>query len=146
MPVKIIPTLRSALERLKHGGAVNGIALAHRRQLLTQLMPYEPFRVEKLVDTLHDAREHFSAGGRKVQNFWFGYDGVHVLACFRQDTLLILLHADSREADFLCKAAHTLLSDTQLLLDATLNPTGHDAQAADTQKLEAPGTVNLGRR
>jgi hypothetical protein len=122
MPSTIIPTLRSALERLKHGGAVNGLALAFRRQPLCSLMPFEPFRVERLIDTLHDAREHFAAGGRRVQTFWFGYDGVHVLGCFRGETLLIVLHADSRDVDFLASAAETLLEDTQLLVDATLNP------------------------
>ena len=75
MAAPITPSLRSALERLKNGGAVNGILLGWRRQLLLNLLPFEEFRAEKLLQSVHDARDHFTSGGdRSVQTFWFGYD------------------------------------------------------------------------
>jgi hypothetical protein len=136
MPVKIVPTLRSSLERLKHAGLINGIALAWKRQPLCLLLPYESFRAEKLINTLHDAREHFTAGGRTVDTLWFGYDGVQVLATFREDTLLVLLHAKTEEVDFLSKVSSTFLSDAQLLIEASLNPSGSNDSAGETTLLK----------
>ena len=105
MAVKIAPSLRSALERLKHAGAVNGICLAWRRQVLINLLPYEDFRADKLMHALHDAHEHFAGGGHEVQTFWFGFEGVHLLALRRGDCSLIVLHARAFEADFIAGAA-----------------------------------------
>ena len=138
MAANITPSLRAALERLKHGGAVNGALLGWRRQLLLNLMPYEEFRAERLLQTIHDARDHFASGEqRNVQTFWFGYDACHVLVCFRQECTLILLHTRAEEADFLKRAAETFLEDSQLLLDSILNPSAEDGGL--TQQLGTPG-------
>lgn len=127
MPALITPSLRSSLERLKHGGAVNGILLGWRRQVLLNLLPYETFRAEKLLQTIHDARDHFGSGGdRLVQTFWFGYDTCHILVAFRGDSVLVILHTRAEEGDFLRRAAQTFLEDSQLLLDALLNPSPED--------------------
>ena len=40
MAAQITPSLRSSLERLKNGGAVNGILLGWRRQVLLNLLPF----------------------------------------------------------------------------------------------------------
>ncbi|MDB6006895.1 MAG: hypothetical protein JWR15_3882 [Prosthecobacter sp.] len=135
MAVKIAPSLRSALERLKHSGSVNGICLAWRRQVLVNLLPYEEFRAENLVHAVHDAHEHFAGGGREVKTFWFGFEGVHVLALRRGECSLIVLHSRAVEADFMARAAEVLLDDCQLLVDAALNPSGSNAEANETQKL-----------
>ena len=123
MAAPITPSLRSALERLKNGGAVNGILLGWRRQLLLNLLPFEEFRAEKLLQSVHDARDHFASGGdRSVETFWFGYDACHALMVFRGDCVLVILHSRAVEADFLLGAAQTFLDDSQLLIDALLNP------------------------
>jgi len=140
MAAIITPSLRSALERLKHGGAVNGLLLGWRRQVLLNLLPFEEFRAERLLQSVHDAHDHFNSGGdRAVQTFWFGYDACHALVCFRQDCTLIILHTRAEEGDFLRRAAETFLEDSQLLLDALLNPTPTDG--AETQPLDSPGEM-----
>ena len=136
MAVKIAPSLRCALERMKHGGAVNGICLAWRRQVLVNLLPYKDFRAEKLVHAVHEAHDHFTGGGREVRTFWFGFEGVHVLALRRGDSTLIVLHSRAVEADFIASAAEVMLEDCQLLIDAALNPSGSNSQTEETQKLE----------
>ncbi|MDB6117381.1 MAG: hypothetical protein JWO08_1162 [Verrucomicrobiaceae bacterium] len=135
MAVKIAPSLRSALERLKHAGSVNGICLAWRRQVLVNLLPYEDFRAENLVHAVHDAHEHFAGGGREVKTFWFGFEGVHVLALRRGECSLVVLHSRAVEADFMARAAEVLLDDCQLLVDAALNPSGSNSETNETQKL-----------
>ncbi|MDB6139685.1 MAG: hypothetical protein JWO94_2757 [Verrucomicrobiaceae bacterium] len=136
MAVKIAPSLRSALERLKHAGSVNGICLAWRRQVVVNLLPYEDFRAENLVHAVHDAHEHFAGGGREVKTFWFGFEGVHVLALRRGECSLIILHSRAVEADFMANAAEVLLDDCQLLIDAALNPSGSNMETGETQRLE----------
>src|SRR6476619_3786781 len=112
MASAITPSLRASLERLKHAGAVNGLCLAWRRQILVSLMPYEDFRVEQLVHTLNDARDHFqSNGGRIVESFWIAYLDVHVLAVFKDDCTLVGMHIRPEEADFLAGAAKSFLND-----------------------------------
>lgn len=121
MASAITPSLRANLERLKHAGAVNGLCLGWRRQILVSLMPYEDFRVEQLVHTLNDARDHFqSNGGRSVESLWMAFMDVHVLAIFNDDCTLIMLHVRPEEADFLAGVARAFLNDAQLLVAAAL--------------------------
>ena len=148
MAAKIAPSLRASLERLKHAGAVNGLALGWRRQLLVNLLPYSEFRGENVLHLLLDAREHYAQGGRSVQTLWFGFEGVHLLAAFEGDTTLILLHSRALEVDFLSQTAITFLSDSQLLINAAINPSLEDGR--DTQRLnedphspEGHGHTNL---
>jgi hypothetical protein len=123
MAVTITPSLRSALERLKHGGCVNGLLLGWRRQLLINLLPFEEFRAERLLQAAHDAHAHFASGGdRDVKSFWFGYEGVFVLALLQGECMLIMLHTHASEVDFLRRAGLTFLDDTQLLVDQSLEP------------------------
>lgn len=134
MAAQITPSLRSSLERLKNGGAVNGILLGWRRQVLLNLLPFEEFRAEKLLQSAHDAQDHFASGGdRLVQTFWFGYDICHALVVFRGECVLVILHTRAEEADFLRRAAQTFLEDSQLLIDALLNPSPLDG--GETQLL-----------
>jgi hypothetical protein len=137
MATKIVPSLRAALERLKHAGAVNGICLAWRRQVLVNLLPFEDFRADGLVHALLEAREHYAGGEHEVNTFWFGYDGVYLLGKFSGDCTLAVLHSRAVDVDFLAKAMNVFLSDTQLLVDAALNSSGSDVSAADTQRLHA---------
>jgi hypothetical protein len=131
-------SFRSALERLKNAGAVNGLLLGWRRQTLINMLPFEEFRAERLLHEILDARSHFASGGdRNIQTFWFGYDTVHLLALFRGDTVLILLHTRSEEVDFLLHAATVCLEDTQLMLDSLLNP-GPAQQAEASHAGEMP--------
>lgn len=117
----ITPSLRASLERMKHAGAVNGLCLAWRRQILVSLMPYEDFRVEQLVQTLNDGRDHFQSGGtRLVDSFWMGFPDVHALVVFAGDISLVILHTRQEEADFLTGVAKTFLNDAQLLVAAAL--------------------------
>lgn len=122
MPATITPSLRSALERLRHAGAVSGICLGWRRQLLTSLLPFEEFRAERIIQAVEDARDHFSTGDRNAQSVWFGFDGVFVLARFFKDTTLVVLHTRAEEVDFLNSVAATFLDDSQLLINALINP------------------------
>ncbi len=136
MPATITPSLRSAVERLKHAGSLSGICLGWRRQLLLNLTPYQDFRIERLLDALHHARDHFRSSDREVDTFWFGFDGVFLLAVAHQDCALVLLHTRAHEVDFLKKAGLTLLDDCQLLIGSLLNP-GEDAPAnTDTTRME----------
>jgi hypothetical protein len=133
MASAITPSLRAGLERLKHAGAVNGLCLAWRRQVLVSLMPYEEFRVEQLVQSLNDARDHFQGNGqRSIESFWMAYFDVHVLCVFDGDCALIVLHVRPEEADFLNGAAKTFLHDAQLLIAAALGagpaPAGESAE------------------
>jgi hypothetical protein len=141
MAATITPSLRSALERLKHAGAVNGILLGWRRQILLNLLPYEDFRAERALQALLDARGHYAGGEREVRTFWFGYEGVFALALFHGESTLLVLHTMAAEVDFLRKAARTFLEDTQLLVDALLNP-AEDARD-DTVPLGPDGTPNM---
>ena len=124
MATAITPSLRASLERLKHGGTVNGICLSWKRQVLVSLMPYEDFRVEQLVHVLNDARDHYqsSPGGRAIDSFWMAYLDVHLLAVFSGDCAVIILHVRPEESDFLAASAKTFLHDTQLLVAAALSP------------------------
>lgn len=136
MPATTIsPSLRSALERLKHAGSVNGICLAWRRQVLVNLLPFEDFRAERCMQMLLDAREHFEAGGRSVDNFWFGYDDCDLLAVFFRECTLVILHTQDHEIDFIHHAASTCLHDCQLLIDSALNPSNSGADGEETQRL-----------
>lgn len=143
MATKIVPTLRASLERLKHGGAVNGLCLGWRRQVLVNLLPYEDHRAERVVQELHDAREHFSSGGRDIQSFWFGFEGVHALAIYRGDCLLLILHSRSADVDFLAQAGASFLEDSQLLVQSILHPSEEGLSAADTQELVDPDHVPM---
>lgn len=134
MAATITPSLRSALERLKHAGSINGLLLGWRRQILINLLPYEDFRAERALHMLLDAGGHFASGGdREMKSFWFGFEGVFALALFHGETTLLILHTQAAEVDFLRSAAATFLDDTQLLVDAVLNP--QDAGNEDTQPL-----------
>lgn len=134
MAATITPSLRSALERLKHAGSVNGLLLGWRRQILINLLPYEDFRAERALHMLLDAGGHFASGGdREMKSFWFGFEGVFALALFHGETTLLILHTQAAEVDFLRSAASTFLDDTQLLVDAVLSP--QDADNEDTQRL-----------
>lgn len=137
MAATITPSLRAALERLKHAGAVNGLLLGWRRQILINLLPFEEFRAERLLQAIYDARAHFNSGGdRNVSTFWFGYEGVFVLALLQGECLLVTLHTHASEVDFLRRAGLTFLDDTQLLVEALLNPSPDDADSReDTQLL-----------
>lgn len=136
MATKIIPSLRSALERLRNGGSVNGLCLGWRRQVLINLLPFEGFRAEKLVHVMQEAREHFGTGGREIETFWFGFEGIYVLVCFHGDCSLAVLHSRSVEADFLAHSAKVFLADSQLLVDAVLNsPPAGGSSGDDTQRL-----------
>jgi|GEM_PF-2198367 len=126
MSHSITPSLRASLERLKHAGAVNGICIAWRRQILVSLMPYEEFRIEQLVQTVSDSREHFQSGGeRLLDSIWLGFPDVHVLAVFADDITVMMLHARPEEADFLTSAIKTFLGDAQLTIAAALSPENH---------------------
>jgi hypothetical protein len=137
MAASITPSLRAALERLKHAGSVNGMLLCWRRQILINLLPFEEFRGERLLQSLHDARAHFGSGGdRDVATFWFGYEGVFVLALFHGECLLITLHTHASEVDFLRRVGLTFLEDTQLLVQTLLQPSPDDEiSRGETQQL-----------
>jgi hypothetical protein len=123
MAATITPSLRSALERLKHAGSVNGLLLGWRRQILINLLPYEGFRAERALHMLLDAGGHFSSGGdREVKSYWFGFEGVFALALFHGESTLLILHTQAAEVDFLRSAATTFLDDTQLLVESVLQP------------------------
>jgi hypothetical protein len=141
MATKIIPTLRSALERLKHGGAVNGVLLGWRGQVLVNLLPYDDYRAEQLVHDVRDARDHFSGGGREVGSFWFGFSGVHALVVFRGECSLTILHTRAVDVDFLAQCGLAFLEDTQRLIEAVLSPSDDGLTEADTQELAGAGRV-----
>jgi hypothetical protein len=123
MPANITPSLRSALERLRNGGAVNGILLGWRRQVLINALPFEEFRAEKLLLATHDLRDHFSSGGdRLAHTFWFGFDSCHALVIYRGECTLVILHVRAEEADFLRRAGQAFLDDCQLLIEGLLTP------------------------
>jgi hypothetical protein len=149
MATKIVPSLRASLERLKHGGAVNGLCLGWRRQVLVNLLPYEDHRADRLIHDLHAAHQHFADGGRDVQSFWFGYEGVHALALFSADCTLVILHSRTADVDFLAQVGLAFLQDSQLLVDAVLNPSETAGSETDTQELtqesygEPPPTTHL---
>ena len=134
MPTSINPSLRAAIERLKHAGSISGVGLGWRRQVLLNMTPYEDYRLERVLGTLGDAREHFRSSDREVDTFWFGFDGVFVLALSFKDCTLVLLHTRAHEVDFLKSAALTLLDDCQLLVTALLNPS-EGPDGGDTQPL-----------
>ena len=123
MPANIAPSLRSALERLRNGGAVNGLLLGWRRQVLINALPFEGFRAEKLLQSVHDMRNHFSSGGdRAAHTYWFGFETCHALVIYRGECALIILHTRAEEGDFLRRTGQTFLEDSQLLIDDLLNP------------------------
>jgi hypothetical protein len=136
MAAKIVPSLRSALERLKHAGSINGLCLAWRRQILINLFPYQDFRVEQVIHTVQEAREHYAGGGHDVKHFWFGLDGVQMLVCFHGECALLVLHCRAVEVDFIARAGAAFLEDAQLLVDAALNPGGADVNGEDTTRLD----------
>lgn len=138
MASAITPSLRSSLERLKHSGAINGLCLGWRRQVLVNLLPYQDFRAERALHMIADARDHYNRNGaRDVKCLWFGYEGVHLLAVFEEDCSLVILHSRSSDADFLARVGTTFLADAHTLVTAALNPSGADGDQADTRKLQS---------
>lgn len=132
MTKAVTPTLRSAMERLKHAGSVNGLFLGWRRSVLVSLLPYEGHRGERLLEALQGAQAHFASGEREVETFWFGFDDVYVLALMKGDLTMVILHSHGHEVDFLHSVGETFLDDAQLLIDSALNPSG---------KVETPPSV-----
>lgn len=131
----ITPSLRASLEKLKHAGTVNGLALSWRRQALVSLMPFEDYRVEQLIHILSDAREHFQgAGGRAMNSFWMAFADVHVLSVFSGDLGVVMLHVRPEESDFLTGVARTFLNDAQLLVAAALSPAAEAAPGTEGQE------------
>jgi hypothetical protein len=123
----ITPSLRASMERLKHAGAVNGLCLAWRRQVLVNLMPFEDFRIEQVIQTLNDSRDHFQGSGtRAIDSIWMGFLDVHVLAVFAGDISVIILHTRQEESDYLTGVVKTFLNDAQLLIAAALSPTNQE--------------------
>lgn len=151
MAALLTPSLRSAMERLKHAGSVNGLLLGWRRQLLLNLLPFEDFRAQRLLASVQDAHDHFSSNGdRSVKTFWFGYDVCHILVCSKGETTLVILHTRADEVDFLRRAGETFLEDTQFLFDSVLNPSAPTAnEGEETQRLfdeeDEDATQNSGR-
>jgi hypothetical protein len=130
MSANITPSLRSALERLRHGGAVNGILLGWRRQVLINALPFEEFRAEKLLLATHDLRDHFRSGGdRLAHTFWFGFESCHALVIHQGECTLVILHVRTEEADFLRRAGQTFLDDCQRLIEGLLTPSLAEASA-----------------
>lgn len=136
MAAKIVPSLRSSLERLKHAGSINGLCLAWRRQILINLFPYQDFRVEQAIHAVQEAREHYAGGGHDVKQLWFGFDGVQMLVCFHGECALMVLHCRAVEVDFIARAGAAFLEDAQLLVDAALNPGAADVNDVDTTRLD----------
>lgn len=132
----ITPSLRAALERLKHAGSVSGIAFGWRRQLLINLTPYQDFRVESVLAIVHDAGQHFATSQRDADTFWFGYEGVNALILRHRDSVLMVLHTRLHEVDAIRFAGLTMLEDSQLLISDLLNPR-YDHAGGETQHLEA---------
>jgi len=140
MAVAITPSLRASLERLKHAGTVNGVCLSWRRQVLVNVMPFEDFRVEQLVQVLNDARDHFQgpAGERIIETLWMAYTDVHVLTVFAGECAVIMLHVRPEESDFLTGVAQTFLNDAQLMITAALNPpiaSDGDVEATEAEEV-----------
>jgi hypothetical protein len=138
MAAVITPSLRAALERLKHAGAINGLALSWRRDLLLNLMPFEAFRVEKVLDVLDTGRDHFKGSEREVDTLWFGLDEVFLLSVQFKECQLLVLHTRADEVDFIRAAAMTLLEDSQLLIASILKPGDSEVSGAVTEKLKNP--------
>ena len=138
MASAITPSLRSSLERLKHSGAINGLCLGWRRQVLVNLLPYPDFRAERAMHMVMDARDHYNRNGsREVNCLWCGYEGVHLLAIFEEDCTLIMLHSRSSDVDFLTRVGATFLQDAHVLVNAALNPSGSDGDQSDGRKLHS---------
>jgi hypothetical protein len=139
----ITPSLRASMERLKHAGAINGLCLAWRRQVLVSLMPYEDFRLEQVIQTLNDARDHFQSGGtRSIDSLWMGFLDVHVLGVFAGDISVILLHTRQEESDYLTGVVKTFLNDAQLLIAAALSPANQEGAEDDENWLPQHATLN----
>lgn len=121
----ITPSLRASLERLKHAGSINGICLAWRRQILVNLMPYEDFRVEQVIQAVNEVHKHFqSSGERDINSVWMGFLDVHALAVYENELSVIVLHTRPEESDFITTMLRTYLNDAQLLVAAALSHSG----------------------
>lgn len=139
----ITPSLRASMERLKHAGAINGLCLAWRRQVLVSLMPYEDFRIEQVIQTLNDSRDHFQGDGtRAIDSMWMGFLDVHVLAVFAGDISVIVLHTRQEESDYLTGVVKTFLNDAQLLIAAALSPSTHTGEGEEENWLPQPPALN----
>ncbi len=135
MPANITPSLRSAMERLRNGGAVNGLLLGWRRHILINSLPYEEFRAEKLLQAAHDMRDHFSSGGdRNAHTYWFGFESCHLLTIFQGECTLLILHTRAEEADFLRRSGQTFLEDSQLLIEELLSPSENGPENIEDQE------------
>lgn len=124
MTKAVTPTLRAAMERLKHAGSVNGLLLGWRRSVLVNLLPYQDHRAERLMEALRGAEAHFASGEREIETFWFGYDDVYLLAVMKGDIVLVILHSHGHEVDFLHQVSETFMEDAQLLIESALHPSG----------------------
>ena len=143
----ITPSLRASMERIKHAGAINGLCLAWRRQVLVSLMPYEDFRIEQVVQTLNDARDHFQSNGtRTIDSLWMGFLDVHALAIFAGDISVIVLHTRQEESDYITGVVKTFLTDAQLVIAAALSPANQESEnpenAEDENWLPTPAALN----
>lgn len=139
----ITPSLRASMERLKHAGAINGLCLAWRRQVLVSLMPFEDFRIEQVIQILNDSRDHFQSNGtRAVDSLWMGFLDVHLLAVFAGDISVIVLHTRQEESDYLTGVVKTFLNDAQLLIAAALSPASQENGEDEENWLPQPASLN----
>lgn len=139
----ITPSLRASMERLKHAGAINGLCLAWRRQVLVSLMPFEDFRLEQVIQTLNDARDHFQSNGtRAIDSLWMGFLDVHVLSVFAGDISVIVLHTRQEESDYLTGVVKTFLNDAQLLIAAALSGPSEEGESEEENWLPQTPALN----
>lgn len=140
----ITPSLRASMERLKHAGSINGMCLAWRRQVLVSVMPYEDFRIEQVVQTFHDARDHFQGNGTRVlDSLWMGFLDVHALCVFAGEISVIVLHTRQEESDFITGVVKTFLNDSQLLISAALSPANEAPEGAEGDEVWLPQPPSL---
>lgn len=105
------PEVTSAMQQLRHAGAINGCALCRGSQLLVNWLPYTRRRAQLVLGAVHELAVLLRKHDRQPHLIRFELENGGLVAVLRGELRLILLHADPREAAIIGAAGSAFMID-----------------------------------
>ncbi len=107
-------TLKATLDSLRLVGTVRGVCLCRDGEILENLFPFSPKRMQALCDEGTDIFSDFVDRERDIERLVMGFDGGQLVMLADGELLLLLMHMIPDEADFVAKAGRAFLNDYRL--------------------------------
>lgn len=104
-------TFAATLGALRSAGAVYGLVLARRHEILYHDAPCGEARARELATTLDDIACYFEQERRSPDQLVFGYDGGNLLILLLGEFRMIVFHREAGEVDFVARAGRAFLKD-----------------------------------